>query len=273
MTAVRQPVSKGIPAVVAVFRFFGKGSMASKQVHRGNLEQIPPSTLIADIFRGKFTGVLALEREGCTKSLFIRGGQVIFADSSEMHDRLGQVLVRGNRITEEKITEALETQKKSSDQGKQLLGTILVKEGFIEPLDLVWAVKTQVEEIFCDCFRWTSGGFSFTEEENPDSWEIITLDLPMHDLLRSAADRVEDPLNLAGLLGDFGQRVTVPENWMGLVEKYRLQALEFDLLGRVQAGADNLAALVLSAPYPAADTGRAILLLKSLGVIRLNLSS
>jgi len=244
--------------------------MGTKQVHRGALEAVAASTLISDIFRGRFTGLLSMEREDQKNLLYIRNGQVIFAESSELEDRLGQVLIRGERITEDQIEQALATKEKNGVDGKQLLGTILVQEGVIEPLDLVWAVRTQVEGIFRECFCWSEGSFAFAEESDPDSWDVISLEFAMPDLMQSAIALVEDPVKLAGLLGDFSQSVTVDDNWMGLVERFKLQSLEFDLLGRVQAGADTLATLVLSAPYPAIETGRSILLLKCLGVITLN---
>lgn len=243
--------------------------MVSNQVHRGSLETVAPSTLIADIFRGRHTGILTLEQGKRRKSLYIRGGLVIFADSSEMEDRLGQVLMRGDRITEEKITAALEIQKKEEAENKQLLGAILVKEGFVQPLDLVWAVKTQVEGIFCDCFRWNEGSFIFAEGD-ADTWEVITLEIAMPELLRMAIVMVEDPVSLANLLGDFSQLIDVSEQWMELVDQFKLQPLEFDLLGRAQAGADTLATLILSSPHPAAETGRGALLLSCLGVITLS---
>jgi len=243
--------------------------MGSNQVHRGSLEAVAPSRLVTDIFRGRHTGILTLEQGKRKKSLYIRSGLVIFADSSEMEDRLGQVLVRGDRVTEEKITAALEIQKKEEAENKQLLGAILVKEGLVQPLDLVWAVKTQVEGIFCDCFRWSEGSFVFAEGA-PDTWEVITLEIAMPELLRMAIAMVEDPVSLANLLGDFSQLIDVSEQWMELVDQFKLQPLEFDLLGRAQAGADTLATLILSSPYPAAETGRGALLLSYLGVITLS---
>ncbi len=247
--------------------------MGSKKVHQGNLETVSPSTLIADIFRGRFTGILTLEQGKRKKSLFIKGGSVIFADSTDMEDRLGQVLVRGNRITEAKITSALEIQKKEGSEDKRLLGAILVKEGFIKPLELVWAVKTQVEGIFCDCFLWNEGSFAFAEEDAPESWPVITLDLSMPELLRMALNMVEDPITMANLLGDFSQLIDVSAKWLDMVEQFKLKPLEFDLLGRAQAGADTLATLILASPYPAAETGRGALLLSCLGVITLSPTS
>lgn len=244
--------------------------MSAKQVHRGRLETVAPSTLIADIFQGRFTGILTLEQEERTKSLFIRSGLVIFADSTEMQDRLGQVLMRGDKISEDQITQALDIQKKNGTEGKQLLGAILVEEGLIQPLDLVWAVRTQVEGIFCDCFRWSDGGFTFAEESDPNSWEVITVEFSVPDLMRQAIGMMEDPLSLAGLLGDFNQSIAVSDKWMEMVDQFKLQPLEFDLLGRAQAGANTLATLALASPYPAADTGRGALLLRCLGVITLS---
>jgi hypothetical protein len=247
--------------------------MGSRQVHQGSLEKVSPSTLITDIFRGRFTGILTLEQGKRKKSLFIKGGSVIFADSTDMEDRLGQVLVRGDRITEDKISAALAIQRKDGADDKQLLGAILVQEGLIQPLDLVWAVKTQVEGIFCDCFLWTAGTFAFAEEDAPESWPVITLDLSMPVLLRMALNMVEDPITMANLLGDFSQLVDVSAQWMEMVERFKLQPLEFDLLGRAQAGADTLATLILASPYPAAATGRGTLLLNCLGVITLSPAS
>jgi hypothetical protein len=263
----------GLPAALrpeeTVLRFFGKGIMASKKVHRGSIDSVPPSTLIADIFAGRFTGILTLEQGERKKSLYIRNGVVTFATSTDETDLLGQVLLQGNRISEEKIVAALAIQQNREKQGEQLLGKILVKEGLIEPLDLVWAVTAQVEGIFCDCFHWSEGEFVFAEEHDPDSWGVITLDLSMPDLLRKALGHLEDPNALARLVGDFSQRIDVSAQWEELAQQFKLATRELDLLNRVRNGSDTMAGLILSSPSSAAEAARGILLLKSLGVITL----
>lgn len=244
--------------------------MGSKQVHRGSIDSVPPSTLIADIFAGRFTGVLTLEQGKRKKFLYLKSGTLIFANSTDEEDLLGQVLLQGNRISEEKIVAALEIQQNRKEQGERLLGKILVSEGFIEPLDLVWAVKTQVEGIFCDCFHWKEGSFIFEEQYDPDSWEVITLDLSMPDLLRLALGKLQDPDSLAAMLGDFNQRIEVSAQWEELAQQCKLATRELDLLNRARDGAGTLATLLLSSPSSAAETARAALLLKQLGVLSLS---
>jgi hypothetical protein len=238
-----------------------------KRIHRGNLEKTLPSTLIPDIIRGGYTGVLTLEDPARRKSLYFRQGSTIYAESSDPGDRLGQVLLRGGRITEEKLKRALRLQQGSS-AGK-ILGAILVQMDFMQPRDLVWGVKAQVEGIFCDCYHWREGLFIFQEEEDPTAWKVIVLELSMVELLRAALGRAADPERLLGLLGDFDRRVDPTPGWRERAGSLELLAGELEIAALADTGADRVGRLLLASPQPAADTARSLLLLHGLGLLTL----
>jgi hypothetical protein len=238
-----------------------------KRIHRGTLDEIPPSTLIPDIIRGRHTGVLTLEDPSRRKSLYFRQGSTIYAESSDPGDRLGQVLLRGGRITEEKLQRALRIQQ-GNGAGKTL-GAILVQMDFMEPRDLVWGVKTQVEEIFCDCYDWRDGRYSFQEEDDPAAWKVIVLELSMVELLRAALGRANDPERLQALLGGYDRAVEPTPGWRDLAGPLELLESELGVAALAEAGAIRVGRLLLASPRPAAETARSLLLLHGLGLLTL----
>ncbi len=125
---------------------------------------------LADIFQligiQKKTGILTLKNEGDVVTVSFLNGSVVSADSlkKNLEDRLGNVLVKSGRISEEKLREALRIQKETL----QRLGYILVKGGFISHADLKEALRLQITQIVYRLFRWRDGEYHFSQEETVD---------------------------------------------------------------------------------------------------------
>lgn len=125
----------------------------------------------------KSTGLLTFSSPEAEKTLFVRDGSFIFAKSSAIDDRLGEYLLRSERVA----LKDLATLSKLVKPGKRL-GALLVESGALDPKGLVQSVVGQVRAIILSLFRWTKAQYVFAEQELP-SKETITLDMPTPQLI------------------------------------------------------------------------------------------
>jgi hypothetical protein len=123
------------------------------------------------------TGLLTFSTTEAERTLFVREGSYIFAKSSSMDDRLGEFLLRSQRVA----LRDLVSLSKMVKPGKRL-GALLVESGALDPKELVQSVVGQVRSIVLGLFRWTKAQYRFVEQELP-SKETITLSMPTSKLI------------------------------------------------------------------------------------------
>ncbi len=125
----------------------------------GNLRDFSLADFLYLVDRGYRTGRLTLKRADDAASLYFEKGKLIYATQYSRQERLGEMLVRMGRITEEQRDHALELQK-GPYTGKPL-GTILVELGYISEEELLHHVRTQIEDTVYRLFTWPDGEFRF----------------------------------------------------------------------------------------------------------------
>ena len=166
-------------------------------VREGILSSATFPTLIYSILNREDTGVLTLTGDTTEKSIYIQGGQPIFATSSDRDDRLGQILFKNGMVSLENLMESVEQSVKS---GKRL-GTILVEKGTIKPHDLVEGVRSQVRDIMTSLFLWTRGRYRYTPGPLPTN-EVITLKLSAGDIILEGIRRIDSWGRIWEAVGD-----------------------------------------------------------------------
>jgi hypothetical protein len=112
------------------------------------------------------TGILTLTSEAENITVTFENGMVVMADSSgkRLEDRIGNVLVKQGKLSQERLEESLEVQK----QTLQRLGHILITGNAITSKDLKEALQTQVSQIVFKVFRWRDGHYNFNATEAVD---------------------------------------------------------------------------------------------------------
>ncbi len=112
------------------------------------------------------SGVLTVEGEEDTVTISFLSGQLVSADSSarRLEDRIGSLLVRAGRVSEEDLARALEMQQETH----QRLGFLLIRDGLVTPEDLRAALRLQILRIVFNAFRWTDGKFRFNQQSPID---------------------------------------------------------------------------------------------------------
>ncbi len=149
---------------------------------------------INDIFQvlglQRKSGVLVVEGPDDTVTISFLGGQVVSAESAthRLDNRIGALLVRGGRISDEQLARILQLQKES----QQRLGFLLIRERLVTPEDLREALRLQIFRIVFSSFRWTDGRFRFTQEASIDYDADHMSPVPTESILMEAAQMMDE---------------------------------------------------------------------------------
>lgn len=144
----------------------------------GDVKDMTIPWLFQSLRTEKKTGTVIFSRETAIKKVYFQNGDVIFAFSNLNDDRLGDFLLRSNKLTRAQFDASSELTEKT---GKKL-GAILVELGFISPQDLVAGVKEQVKGIILSLFTWRDGRYIFDDSPLPTS-DIIPLQMSIGNLI------------------------------------------------------------------------------------------
>jgi hypothetical protein len=121
---------------------------------------------LADIFQliglQRKTGVLTLRGKDDTVSVTFLDGKVVGADSlnRRLENRIGTVLIKTGRISQDQLNRALEIQKETL----QRLGFIFTHYQIISHEELKEAIQLQIMQIVYRLFRWKDGDYHFSQE-------------------------------------------------------------------------------------------------------------
>lgn len=143
---------------------------------KGSLQEVGFIQLILDSMGAKLTGMIRLEDGSIIKVVYLQQGNVAFASSNEKTDRLTEVLKRAGKLTPEQIEHAQARLRPNVSLGKTL-----VELGYINPKDLLWGARMQVESILHQLLFWTQGNYQVIEGPLPK--EIVSLNMPVPQIV------------------------------------------------------------------------------------------
>ena len=118
----------------------------------------PVPFVLRKIFLEKSNGELTIKGENFEKNLYFSDGNLCFAKTNILHERLGEVLFKIGKIDQ---TQFWDIHKLISGQ-KNRLGKILVENNFISQKDLFFGLIHQVRVIALSTFTLTSGEWEFS---------------------------------------------------------------------------------------------------------------
>ncbi|HEX9757656.1 MAG TPA: DUF4388 domain-containing protein [Nitrospiria bacterium] len=163
--------------------------MTNPLIFSGFLKEKDLIQVLETLLANKATGTLTLQNQGQVKSISLKEGMIVFASSNLPEDRLGEMLLKSQKITPEQYRISVEIIKKT---GKRH-GSVLVEEGFLNPKEIFEGLKFQVKEIFTSLFLWEEGEFTFLDGEL--SRQVIPLQLKLEDLISEAIERVRQEIH------------------------------------------------------------------------------
>ncbi|MEW6714485.1 MAG: DUF4388 domain-containing protein [Nitrospirota bacterium] len=158
----------------------------SDDLHQeGNIKQNSLPQLLASFSKDRKTGVVTFTKGDASKKIYFNNGSIVFASSSVATDRLGDFLLRTGVLSEEQYLKSI---KLREETGKRK-GMILVEQGYLSPEEFVSAIRQHMTEIVLSLFEWEEGHFKF--KNSPPCEEVITLDIPVNDLINAGSQRIE----------------------------------------------------------------------------------
>ena len=138
----------------------------------GRLEDLSLGEILQIVSLSKRSGLLRLESPGGKASLYIRGGKVIYAASSDEKESVLSLLAENSLIEAdqmESLREKLETVPSPQEFRDQLEAMTGVSHSSVQGV-----LKTRVEELTYSLFMWEEGTFSFQLIEDESTHPILS---------------------------------------------------------------------------------------------------
>lgn len=125
----------------------------------GSLARTPVPDVLSLVHSIGQEGELVFSLPDATKRLYIRSGNIVFASSTLLDDRLGEMLLARGRLDRTTFEEA-----SAQTAAGRKFGRILVERGILSAHDLYDAVRDQIESIVHSLFAYTDGTFVFNAQ-------------------------------------------------------------------------------------------------------------
>jgi hypothetical protein len=150
-----------------------------------DVRHVPMSELLGLLHRARRSGLLLFGYRDHAKSVYVHGGEVVFAASNLAGDRVGESLVRSGVLGLDQLRQA----ERGYAPG-QRFGKVLVEAGYVTPRELWHGVKLQVEGIVRSLFSYTEGAvYFFAGDVKPDN--VVRLSLPTERLVEEGVQERE----------------------------------------------------------------------------------
>ncbi|MGH7338421.1 MAG: DUF4388 domain-containing protein, partial [Myxococcota bacterium] len=115
-------------------------------------------------------------------------GRICYASIVNRRDRLGDILVKHEKISQAQLDAAIHRQAKERDKK---LGEILVSQSVLSQAELERYIRMQIEESVYYLFTWTQGTFNFEADVRPEQQDFLVSINP-ESLLLEGARRVDE---------------------------------------------------------------------------------
>jgi len=214
----------------------------SRFQYTGDLAAEPLPEILRTLHHYRVPGVVTATSGDVVKKIYLMGGNVIFATSSDLSDSLGAYLKQSALITTGELRVSID--RIDASHGRRH-GALLVEMGILTPDQLRQIVTEQVKAILYSAFSWERGTVTF-EAGNFRTEELIQLDLSTPQAIADGIRRLPDPRRVVSRLGPSWtilDRGEVPVEASGV----SWSAGELKLLSRVD-GRQTLRDLITAGP-------------------------
>ncbi|MBI5544235.1 MAG: DUF4388 domain-containing protein, partial [Deltaproteobacteria bacterium] len=140
------------------------------------------------------TGTLVIQGPASRRRVVFRDGQVVFASSTELSERLGPVLWRHGMVTLERLQEC---EPQVTPTAK--LGKVLMDAKLLTAAQLYRGMQMQVKEIVLGAFVETEGEFAFVDEGDNPELNTVRLLERTRDVVLEGMSRSEEMVFLRQL--------------------------------------------------------------------------
>jgi hypothetical protein len=151
----------------------------SVPVLHGDLAYFAPAEVLQLLRLAQATGTLELDHAAERVDLVVERGRPVFARTTGVGVRAGQVLIHRGQLDPAKLDVALAMQRLKPEKR---IGTLLVESGAADPAQVGDAVREVVKRIVYRVLLWRDGAFRFIPGESASS-EDVQLDLDLDRLI------------------------------------------------------------------------------------------
>ena len=226
----------------------------------GDLTEIRLPTLLMSLYRDRETGVLTLEDSRYKKALYIKEGQVVYATSSDLDERLGECLLRRGIITLQQYEASVEELILGRQQGRAL-----VDMGAITPSELVESVTQQLYDVMFSLFHFKTG--TYTLELAPFSTlEMITIAIDIPSVIYKGMSRKTSWNEMRPMVGNPSFRLRTAVDQPAFVADLELNPDHEHLL-RIARGGLPISSILEASYLSQFDTLRALWIFLTLGLM------
>src|SRR3989442_5280908 len=155
---------------------------------KGSLKEASLADVHELLALGQKTGCLWIADRSNFGYIYFDKGRICYASIVNRRDRLGDILVKNTKITQEQLDAAIARQSKQRDKR---LGELLVAMGTITQPELERYMRVQIEEAVYYLFTWTQGTFNFETDVRPEQQDFLVSINP-ESLLLEGARRVDE---------------------------------------------------------------------------------
>src|SRR2546427_328460 len=163
---------------------------------------------------GQKTGCLSIADRSNFGYIYFDKGRICYASIVNRRDRLGDILVKHQKIRSDQLDAAIHRQSKERDKK---LGEILVGMGVISQEDLERYMRVQIEESVYYLFTWTQGTFNFESEVRPERQDFL-VNINPESLLLEGARRVDEWSLIEKKIPSFDLIFTVDKDRLAISE-------------------------------------------------------
>jgi outer membrane protein assembly factor BamB/tetratricopeptide (TPR) repeat protein len=161
---------------------------------KGDLSTIGLGEVFQMISMSQKEGTLIVQDSDSRKCVFFGvSGVNLLASGRRKGMKIGDMLLRAGKVTEEQLNDALENGRIQ----KKKIGEVLVETGVVSEDEVKQVVREQIEEEIYDLFLWKKADFEFVEgpaaEElkDPDA-QVTQLSFDVNGLLLEAVRRADE---------------------------------------------------------------------------------
>jgi DNA-binding response OmpR family regulator len=236
----------------------------------GELAVVPIAEVLQLLAAQSQSGVLEVDGEQAGQKRVdacFRGGKIDFAGHIGMADEflLGRFIVDSQLMSEHDLDAFLKSRQPG---GGKLLGSQLVKLGYLSELELKQAISRQTSELIYDILRWKRGRFAFRPtRELPPVASLAALGLDVEGILMEGFRRVDEWHLIERELEDFEQVFLRNEDAVAHMGRARLTREELAVLELVN-GKHSVKDIIRQSKLGSFDVSKMLYRLLSIKLVR-----
>jgi len=155
---------------------------------KGSLKEASLADVCQLLALGLKSGCLSVADGSRFGQIYFDRGRINYARIVNRRDRLGDIFVRDNLLTQAQLDEVLSLQSREPDRR---VGELLVEHNYISRETLTRYIRLQIEEAIYHLFTWSRGNFFFEVDAKPEDTDVVVSINP-ESLLLEAARRVDE---------------------------------------------------------------------------------